>query len=576
VIPTIAQTLGAKDDLVEFIADREMLLVTDNLEQVVEAATDLASLVEACPSLRIMTTSRELLRVRGEVDYPVPPLAEPDAVQLFVARSGLAVDETVLELCRRLESLPLAVELAAARARVLSPKQILERISGRLDLLKGGRDADPRQQTLRAAIEWSYDLLSESERTLFSRLAVFRGGCTLAAAEDVAGADLDVLQSLVDKSLVRHFEDRFLMLETIREFAFERLAASGEGDTVSRSHADFFLALAEEADPHLRDVALRGGIYQGEWLARLDTEHDNLRAALDRLSAACDTQLVLRVAGALVEYWFERTNFVELRQRLTAALAADASPTAARAKALIGMSDAQSAGEDNEGAQVTSEEALTIYRAIGDKSGIADALWRLAARGDQRQAVPPLLEALALFKEVDDQQSILNVSRSLAYAYQKLGDQRRAETLHRENLARARSLDNAYIACVSLGALAMIAAEDGRTKEAVAMVREHLPMPEEFGRWELSGSLVRTAYVLACAGRSVAAVTLIAASEAINREIQGSQDWARPFLERTRAMATERLGDVAFAEAWEQGSSMTDDVARAFALVALDQASPNA
>ena len=204
VTETIAQTLGAKDGLVEHVGEREMLLLLDNLEQIIEAAPELASLLESCPNLVLVVTSRELLRVRGEVEYPVPPLASPEAVTLFCERSGLEPSEEIAELCARLDNLPLAVELAAARTKALSPKQILERLSQRLDLLKGGRDADPRQHTLRATIEWSYDLLSEVERRLFRALSVFAGGCTLEAAEEVADADLDTLQSLVEKSLLRY------------------------------------------------------------------------------------------------------------------------------------------------------------------------------------------------------------------------------------------------------------------------------------------------------------------------------------------------------------------------------------
>ena len=232
VTESIAQTLGARDGLAGHIGERTLLVVVDNLEQVVAAAPELAALIEACPNLRLLATSRELLRVRGEVEYPVLPLHGSEAVDLFCARAGVEADEAIDRLCRALENLPLAVELAAARASVLSPAQIFERLSGRLDLLKGGRDSDPRQQTLRATIEWSHELLSAEERDLFARLAIFRGGCTLEAAEQVADADLDVLQSLVDKSLLRHTRERFWMLETIREYAAERLDASGETEDV--------------------------------------------------------------------------------------------------------------------------------------------------------------------------------------------------------------------------------------------------------------------------------------------------------------------------------------------------------
>ena len=278
VVDTIAQTLGAKQQLAGHIGDKQLLLVFDNLEQVVESAVELAALLRACPNLRLLVTSRELLRVDGEVVYPVPALAEPEAVELFCARARIEPDEAVAELCGRLDNLPLALELAAARVRVLTPAQILERISQRLDLFRAGRDADPRQQTLRATIAWSYDLLSTDEQRLLARMAVFRGGCTLEAAEEVVDAGLDPLQSLVDKSLLRHSEERFWMLETIREYARELLEESGEAEAVRARHADHYLALAERAYAERFDRGLT-------WVGRLEAEHDNLRAALDDLQA---------------------------------------------------------------------------------------------------------------------------------------------------------------------------------------------------------------------------------------------------------------------------------------------------
>jgi predicted ATPase len=245
VAETVAQTLGAKEELAAHVGERELLLLLDNFEQVVDAAPELSALLERCPNLRLLVTSRELLRVRGEAQYPVPPLAETDAVELFCARSGLAPEETIAELCRRLDDLPLAVELAAARTAVLAPEQILERIGQRLDVVKAGRDADPRQQTLRATIEWSHHLLDPHEQRLFARLAVFAGGCTLEAAEQLAGADLDTLQSLVDKSLVRFTDGRYWMLETIREYAVERLEAAPDSADIRRHFAAFVLGLAE-------------------------------------------------------------------------------------------------------------------------------------------------------------------------------------------------------------------------------------------------------------------------------------------------------------------------------------------
>ena len=204
-------------------------MLLDNFEHVIDAAADLSALLMACRNLRLLVTSRELLRLQGEVEYPVPPLAQAEAEELFCARSRLPRDDEVADLCRRLDDLPLALELAAARTAVLSPAQIRARLSQRLDLFKGGRDADPRQQTLRATIEWSHELLTRPERQLFARLAVFAGGCTLEAAEEIVGADVEGLQSLVDKSVVRRSGDRFWMLETIGELARERLRFPATG-----------------------------------------------------------------------------------------------------------------------------------------------------------------------------------------------------------------------------------------------------------------------------------------------------------------------------------------------------------
>jgi predicted ATPase len=278
VIETISQVLRAKDVLAAHIAERELLLLLDNLEQVIEAAPELSALLLACPNLRLIVTSRELLRVQCEVEYPVPPLAEPEAVSLFCDRAQLDSSKEIAELCARVDNLPLAVELAAARAKALSPAQILARLSQRLDLLKGGRDADPRQQTLRATIEWSYDLLSDPEQQLFARLSVFSGGCTLEAAEEVCGCDVDTLQSLVEKSLLRFSNERYWMLETIRDYARE-LEEPGKAEEVRQRHTQHFLTLAEDAEPHLRGNDRR-------WLERLEHEHDNLRTALDRLEEA--------------------------------------------------------------------------------------------------------------------------------------------------------------------------------------------------------------------------------------------------------------------------------------------------
>src|SRR5437773_1361443 len=333
VVDTIGQTLGAKQELTAHIGEKQLLLVLDNLEQVVESAVELAALLQACPNLRLLVTSRELLRVDGEVVYPVPALAEPEAVELFCTRARIESDEAVVELCGRLDNLPLALELAAARVRVLTPAQILGRISQRLDLFRAGRDTDPRQQTLRATIAWSYDLLTTDEQAPFARMAVFRGGCTLEAAEEVVDANLDALQSLVDKSLLRHTEERFWMLETIREYAHELLEGSNEADAIRGPHADHYLALSELAYAARFERGLT-------WARRLEEEHDNLRAALEHLQDR-DPLHYLQLAGALGWFWLARAHFTEGSRRLEAAPTSNVDgPLTARALTYLGAIDA--------------------------------------------------------------------------------------------------------------------------------------------------------------------------------------------------------------------------------------------
>jgi len=389
---TIAQTLGARDGLAEHISEREMLLLLDNLEQVVQAAPELASLVEACPNLRLLVTSRELLRVRGEVEYPVPPLADPEAVELFCARARTAPDQFVHELCRALDDLPLAIELAAARASVLSPAQILERLSGRLDLLKGGRDADPRQRTLRATIEWSHGLLDEDEKRLFARLSVFRGGCTLETAQEVAWADLDTLQSLVDKSLLRHTRERFWMLETIREFGLERLP-EGEEEAIRGRHLDHFLVAAEQAYEERL-------VSTSTWLQIMEVEHDNIRGALDwaRMSRP---EVEAQLAGAIAYYWRLQGHVREARERIARALAGYEQHDRIRARALTHLGELEDPGPE---ALAHLDEALRLWREEGDALGEALTLEVIGGThlysGKYRPARLAFQQSLALRRKV--------------------------------------------------------------------------------------------------------------------------------------------------------------------------------
>lgn len=564
VIETIAQTLGAKDDLANHIGDREMLLVLDNLEQVIEAATDLASLVEDCPNLKLLVTSRELLRVRGEVEYPVPPLADPDAVELFCARSGLDPSEAIIELCRRLDNMPLAVELAAARTKVLSPTQILERLSERLDLFKGGRDAEARQRTLRATIEWSHELLSPEERTLFARLAVFAGGATLDTATVTAGADLDTLESLVDKSLVRHTDERFWMLETIRAYAIDRLEQTGEADEIRLRHAEHFLALAEKDAPYLT------GKFSKEWIDLQEQEHDNHRAAYDWLESSGRTQEVLRLAGALTELWQFRGPAQEGARRLEAALRADIRPTPARAQALQGAADLASSMGNLATDRRYLDEALTLQRELGNPRGTAMALWGLGYQAleedDLVGGIRTLEESIALLREIGDEHHILHVTRTLAWAHHLRGDLDRSRALHEDNLERARALDDRLAMAGILGSLAAIAIDQGRIPDAMSLMRENAAILNDMrDLMGLSENLCRMAKALTAAGRGPIAAHVIGCFEALTEETGGAESWVLRETEATLAALREQLDDQTLSEALANGRKLSPADAMALA-----------
>jgi predicted ATPase len=469
VMSQVAQVLGAREGVAEHIGEREMLLVIDNFEQVVDAAPQLPALLGACPNLRLLVTSRQRLRVSGEVEYVVPPLAESEAVELFSARSGVVADETVSELCRRLDNLPLAVELAAARCGVLSPTQIVARLSQRLDLLQGGRDADARQKTLRATIEWSHDALSADEKTLFARLAVFQGGCTLDAAEQVVEADLDTLQSLVDKSLVRHTGDRFWMLETIREYAVEQLDVSIDCADARRRHAQYFLDLVQ--------LVRTGALSDSKEWSRLEEEQDNLRAALAWVIAAGDRSRGLDAIRWLWHFWIWRGLVAEgdswARQLLAMPGATDPVEEG-RARILAGelarfsgdlrraaqlkidglerirgrLDELQGAAArdvalillglgDIDGADRYAAEALSVRRRLGIPDGIAHALEGRAhvewARGDVPAALALLGEAVSLLADEATSEHLSGTLQELAEMQRRSGNARDAAT----NLSRA-------------------------------------------------------------------------------------------------------------------------------------------
>lgn len=416
-------------------------------------------------------------------------------------------------------------------------------------------------------------MLDEDEQRLFARLAVFVGGCTLATAEAVCDADLDILESLVDKSLVRVREaDRFWMLETIREYALERLEDSGEGEMVQRRHAQYFLALGEEA-------ALQTRFYSGEWIGRLELEHDNLRAALDRLAAAGEDELVLQLAGALKEFWLSGGHVAEGRQRLESALQGQKRPTAARARALTGAAAIAYSSGDVPAARSLAEQGLELHRRLDDPRGAAQGLHVLSLAAIEDGAFERgqrlVEEALALYRQAGDERDTVQATRMLAFAYVSSGDLERGRALHESNLAQAQALGFKETEAGTLGSLAMIAFHEGRLEDAAALRKQNLLAACELGSLQaIAQSLCRNAS--ACAqivGKAGVAARLLSFFEAQRPQIGVSESWIASVNEETLATIHTQLDEAAFAEAWEQGRLLTLEEAVALAFNALDDAS---
>jgi predicted ATPase/class 3 adenylate cyclase len=452
VLDSAANAIGGDGALAEQVADRRTLILLDNLEHLIDAARELPPLLGSCPGLDLLVTSRELLRVAGEQAYPVPSLADEEAVELFLARAravqpAFAGNGRIPELCRRLDNLPLAVELAAARTRVFSPEELHERLSQRLDFLKAGRDSDPRQQTLRATIEWSHDLLEEAERTLFRRLVVFAGGCTLEAVERICESDPETLVSLVDQSLVRRREDgRFWMLETILELAAEKLEGASEAEAVRRRHAEHFAELADGLGLCFESLSAGGG-------QRYDLalpERDNFRAAIDWAQDA-DPQLALRLAASLENFWVTQSAF-EGRHRLEALLDQVGNvPVALRAKGLRCLGNTVIFMEDRESGVRKYEEAFELYTQAGDERGIALMQHRIGIN--------------SLW----------------------LGDAPRARELIEASVAGARTMGLDVLEAQALGSLGSLEHREGNAERGLELVRQSAELARSTGFtwWEI-------------------------------------------------------------------------------------------
>jgi predicted ATPase/class 3 adenylate cyclase/DNA-binding CsgD family transcriptional regulator len=523
VVPTIAEALVIREEsgqalleqLTEHLHQRQMVLLLDNFEQVVSAAEQIAALLAACPRLKMLVTSREVPHVRAEHEFPVPPLAVPDpdhlpdlatlshqaAIALFLqqaqaVKSDFHLTDTnaraIAELCARLDGLPLAIELAAARMKLFSPRALLARLGQSLSVLtSGSRDAPERQQTLRNTIAWSYQLLDAREQRLFRQLSVFVGGCTFEAIEvlctslDSASEPvLDGVASLVDKSLLHQVEQpvgeepRVVMLETIREYALERLESHGETETARRAHAAYFLALAEEAEQGM------AGPQQALLLERLEQEHDNLRVAMQWSTSQAGRAIALRLGGALQAFWYIRGHFSEGRDFLARALPhSDEVAAPVRAKALYAAARLDG---DLDRAEECCQQSLALYRELGDAVGIASSLHLLAdiaeGRGNLAMARALGEESLMLFRESGDKGSVAYLLFHLGSLAVEQGEYARARDLLTESLTINRELGNTRIIAYSLFYLAQVShLSGGDLAQAHPLLDESFALFRELG-----------------------------------------------------------------------------------------------
>jgi predicted ATPase/serine/threonine protein kinase len=609
------------------------LLFMDNFEQVLDAATLVQHLLDGCPELTILVTSRQGLHIYGEQEFPVPPLPLPapgalfspstlmecPSVALFVQRASSSRPDftmapsnagAVVEICCRLDGLPLAIELAAARVKILPPAELLTRIKRPLELLTGGaRDLPERQQTLRQTIKWSYDLLTPAEQKLFRRLSVFAGGCTLEAAEavcdtveDLGIAVLDGVTSLVDNSLLvqrgsNDREPRFVMLETFREYGREQLIATGEVHATSRAHAAYMLVFAEEEHPGMIPAEREA------WLRRCDVEHDNFRAASHWLITAGDAEWALRLGAALFRFWEQRDHLTEGRETLNRMLAlpAAAAPTRLRARALYSASLLSDIQGEFEIAHTLGRETHRLYRELGDTQGVASASIILAFQaqrlGRYAEAVSLFRDTVALWTELGDATAVDLANTNMAHAA-KLGgdfdlarrlleqvaasaaargdlrgvalslnglgdvaasqnDPEAARRYHHDSLTRLREIDDRWGIARVLTDLAGVDLQAGEFAQAEQSLREALRVFRELGHQR--GVARQLEALSSCAesqSRAEAAIALISAAAAIRqRTATPARAAERERIEKTLDRARAGITPEAYAKAWRHGHS---------------------
>jgi predicted ATPase/class 3 adenylate cyclase/Tfp pilus assembly protein PilF len=605
VISAIAQMLGVKetggqpliDTLKTYLKEKHLLLMLDNFEQVIDAANQVSQLLSSCSNIKVVVTSRIPLRIRGEKEYPVSPLQLPDlrhlpplqrltqyeAVRLFIERAtdiepDFEVNNnnapSVAEICVRLDGLPLAIELAAARIRMLPPHSLLARLSQRLKLLTGGsRDLPGRQQTLRNTIEWSYDLLDEGQKQLFRRMAPFSGGRTLEALEGVCnydgGLQVDVFEgaeALLSNNLIQQREGsdgepRFWMLETIHEYAREKLEESGEAEALGKEHALYFMRLAEKAEPHLT------GPKQQEWLNRLEDEHDNLRYALKWIREQVErgdceaTELVetveigLRTGGAIWFFWQVRGYFSEGREELAGLLSAATllhqprSPES-KVKALIGAGSLAVFQGDYPAARIALEQALSIGREVRDKKSMALSLNILGnmsnALGDYSAARSLYEESLAIRRELGDKQGIAGSLNNLGNVSNMQGDYSAARSLYEESLAMQKELGDKRMIAYSLDNLGGVYSMQGDYPTARSLREQSLAIEKELGdKWGIATSLNSLGIVAYMQEDYPTARSLFEQSLAMHRELGNKWDIATTL--NNLGIAAHGEGDYALA-----------------------------
>ena len=612
VVQRVAETLGVREQpgrplaatLADALRTKDLLLVLDNCEHLIEASAHLAdALLGGCTGLRILATSREALNVPGEVVWRVRPLPTPppeasptveelstcESVRLFLDRARSRLPDfgltphnarAVATICRELDGIPLAIELSTARMGALAVEQVAERLEDSLGLLTGGnRTAEPRQRTLRATLDWSHDLLSGPERTLFGRLSVFAGGFTLEAAERVgAGGDigdgevLDLLSRLVDKSLVLAGGGagpaRYTMLEPVRQYGAERLAAGGEAEEVRRRHASWFFGLAQEVEPWLR------GARREVWLERLESEYGNLRAALAWALERGEADLGLWFGGALAEFWYMGGNLGEARRWLETALqnSGEGPPTPARTVALLRAGWIAWEQGDYEGSSALSGEALALARVAGDEACACAALsslgWVALLRRDLGRASALAGEALTLGRALDDAGGIARALLVLGLAAVVRRDPERATALHEESLALSLQAGDSLAAALSLGMGALAALLRGDQGRAEKLCEEGFHQAPQPGVTNVAAFLVQASAAVASAqGRPARAARLWGAAESLRESIGANLSPAEahahaPYVEAART----GLDPAAWEEARAEGRAMTAEEAVAYAL----------